>query len=100
MMPEHALKAYTALDGQIFMGRILEVLPGRDKLVLGLGEQDEDGMTFKQRREKQRKEEAGNAFTWNTLFMNVSIVGLDVFSGELQGIVSNAEKVAFMFCSS
>ncbi|TPX40967.1 hypothetical protein SeMB42_g05799 [Synchytrium endobioticum] len=74
MIPEHALKAYMELDGKIFMGRILEVLPGKEKLVLGATDQDEDGMTFKEKREKQRRADAGNSFTWNTLFMNSDAV--------------------------
>ncbi|TPX32212.1 hypothetical protein SmJEL517_g04621 [Synchytrium microbalum] len=86
MIPEHALKAYLELDGFIFQGRILEVLPGREKMVLGGGGFGEngnggngegygdDGLTFKQKREKKRKEESGHSFTWNTLFMNSDAV--------------------------
>lgn len=31
MMPEHAVKAYTELDGSILNGRMLHILPGKAK---------------------------------------------------------------------
>lgn len=30
-MPEHAVKAYTELDGTIFHGRMMHLLPGKAK---------------------------------------------------------------------
>lgn len=32
MMPEHAIKAYTELDGSILNGRMLHILPGKAKV--------------------------------------------------------------------
>lgn len=32
MMPEHAVKAYTELDGSILNGRMLHILPGKSKI--------------------------------------------------------------------
>ena len=71
MMPEHAVTAYAQLDGCIFQGRLLEILPGKEKL----REDDEElgGASFKEQKEKRKKMEAGNDFNWNSLFMNVSI---------------------------
>lgn len=40
-MPEHAVKAYTELDGTIFHGRMMHLLPGKAKINL------EDGNYFK-----------------------------------------------------
>ena len=31
LMPEHAVKAFNKLDGQVFQGRLLHILPGRTK---------------------------------------------------------------------
>ena len=31
MMPEHAVKAYSELDGSILNGRMLHILPGKSK---------------------------------------------------------------------
>lgn len=31
MMPEHAVKAYSELDGRVLHGRMLHLLPGKDK---------------------------------------------------------------------
>lgn len=39
-MPEHAVKAYTELDGTIFHGRMMHLLPGKAKINL------EDGNYF------------------------------------------------------
>jgi len=33
-MPEHAVKAYTELDGTIFHGRMMHLLPGKAKINL------------------------------------------------------------------
>lgn len=43
LMPEHAVKAYTELDGTIFHGRMMHLLPGKAKVNL------EDGNNFKLR---------------------------------------------------
>ena len=74
LLPEHAVNAYTALDGSIFQGRILEILPGKEKLRAPDEEDggDGEGGSYKKKREKMRKQEAGNEFSWNSLFMNVS----------------------------
>ncbi|KAJ3031787.1 hypothetical protein HK097_005409, partial [Rhizophlyctis rosea] len=32
LLPEHAVRAYTELNGSIFQGRILEILPGKEKI--------------------------------------------------------------------
>jgi len=34
LMPEHAVKAYTELDGTIFHGRMMHLLPGKAKVNL------------------------------------------------------------------
>lgn len=73
LMPEHAVQAYSSLDGSIFQGRILEILPGKEKLRKDEEEEDESGgkKSFKSKKEKAQKAKAGNEFNWNSLFMNV-----------------------------
>lgn len=72
VMPENALKAYTTLDKSIFQGRILEIVAAKEKpksydeLQTG-----PHSLTFKAKRERERKSTASNDFNWNSLFMNV-----------------------------
>lgn len=33
LLPEHAVKAYTELDGTIFHGRMMHLLPGKAKVI-------------------------------------------------------------------
>jgi multiple RNA-binding domain-containing protein 1 len=76
LMPENAVQAYSVLDGSIFQGRILEILPGKEKLQKADEEDDDQngrgGKSFKSKKEKDQKTTAGNDFNWNSLFMNVS----------------------------
>ncbi|RKO84594.1 hypothetical protein BDK51DRAFT_15034, partial [Blyttiomyces helicus] len=74
LIPEHAVKAYIALDGSIFQGRILEVLPGKDKPHAPEEDTTLGPNAFKAKKEKKRKEAAGNEFSWNSLFMNSNAV--------------------------
>ncbi|KAJ3296457.1 hypothetical protein HK104_001596, partial [Borealophlyctis nickersoniae] len=72
LLPEHAVKAFTKLDGTIFQGRILEILPGKDKPRVE-AEEDAQG-SYRSKKEKQKKATAGNEFSWNSLFMNSDTV--------------------------
>ncbi|KAJ3385179.1 putative RNA-binding protein 19 [Entophlyctis sp. JEL0112] len=76
MLPEHAVKAYTSLDGQIFQGRILEVLPGKDKSVPADDELVKFGAqsSYKTKLEVKKKKEAANEYSWNSLFINSDAV--------------------------
>jgi multiple RNA-binding domain-containing protein 1 len=71
-LPEHAVKAYTSLDGSIFQGRILEILPGKEKQILPEDEELGADASYKKKLEQKRKKEALNEFSWNSLFINVS----------------------------
>ncbi|MFN4352998.1 MAG: hypothetical protein ACK4F6_19555, partial [Hylemonella sp.] len=72
MFPAHAVQAMAALDGQIFQGRLMHVLPARDKPVPPLPV-DEDGAgegagsSYKAKKEAGRREQAGNDVNWNPL---------------------------------
>jgi multiple RNA-binding domain-containing protein 1 len=85
--PEHALKAWKAVDGKTWMGRLVHVLPGRAKHgeegVVGVEEVAGDGVlkgkvlgkeekNVKAEVLKKRKEEGSRGLNWATLYMNVS----------------------------
>lgn len=72
MMPEHAVKAYSELDGTIFMGRMLHILPGKSRA-------DEDmetaeGSSYKNLKKTKQKSMAASAHNWNTLFLGTNAV--------------------------
>ena len=76
--PNDAMKAFTELDGSIFMGRLLHILPGKaaPQQVNGLAEM-EDGVgtsSFKREKESKKKEEATNKLAWNSLFMRADTI--------------------------
>jgi hypothetical protein len=70
-LPLDAVSAFEALDGQIFQGRILHVLPGhkRQEENADTAGQAKGGSCFKSVRDAQRKAEAGNKAAWSTLYM-------------------------------
>ena len=51
MMPEHAVNAFNALDGTIFQGRMLHLLPARAKKE----QEDGDDVSFKKKKEAELK---------------------------------------------
>ena len=74
MLPEHAVKAFNALDGQIFQGRLLHILPAKAR-------QNKEEMTgtltnssYKKQKEKKLKSLAGSGHNWNTLFLGANAV--------------------------
>lgn len=72
LMPEHAVKAYSELDGSILDGRMLHILPGKAKA--SLENIDTDDLTYKQKKELQTKATAGSSHNWNTLFLGQNAV--------------------------
>ncbi|XP_015109002.1 probable RNA-binding protein 19 [Diachasma alloeum] len=73
MMPEHAAKAYSELDGSILNGRMLHLLPGKSKPSITDLLQT-PGLTFKEKKELERKATAGSSHNWNTLFLGQNTV--------------------------
>ena len=51
MMPEHAVSALNTLDGTIFQGRMLHLLPARAKKEVEQG----DDVSFKKKKEAELK---------------------------------------------
>ncbi|GFR48899.1 hypothetical protein Agub_g10847 [Astrephomene gubernaculifera] len=103
-MPEDAVRAAQQLDGTIYQGRLLHILPakrppgasaptgaaagggaagegtaaageGEGAAAAAAGPGGNAGLsTFKAQREAQRKADAGNRAAWNTLFMRADTV--------------------------
>ena len=71
MMPEHAVTAYAKCHGDIFQGRILDIIPGKEKKSDNPELSYNPNDSFQLKKEKQRKKEANQDFNWNSLFMNV-----------------------------
>ncbi|KAI6175548.1 putative RNA-binding protein 19 [Aphelenchoides bicaudatus] len=77
MFPEHALAAYKEFDGTIFKGRMLHILPGKEKPAESSDAvENQPGMSiFQKKREADRKGQANkSAYSWNTLFMGANAI--------------------------
>lgn len=70
--PQHALEARAALDGTIFQGRLLHILPAVGRAPRKADEATAG--TLKQQRLAARKENAGQAFSWAALYLNVRLL--------------------------
>lgn len=77
MMPEHAVKAFNALDGSDFHGRLLHLLPGKELDNAEDAQAEEDntaGLSFKQKKALKLKQNAQKPIGWNTLFLGANAV--------------------------
>ena len=82
MFPEHALRAYAALDGTIFLGRIIHVLPAHERPDSLRSQSDPKAESFKEKKEKDLKEGAQKDYNWNSLFIRSDTV-LDAIAAKL-----------------
>lgn len=71
MMPEHAVKAFSDLDGTTFCGRMLHLLPAKTETP---DDEDEEGLSFKEKKAKQLKKLAKSSHNWNVLFLGTNAV--------------------------
>lgn len=77
MMPEHAVKAFNALDGSDFHGRLLHLLPGKELDNVEDAQAEEEntaGLSFKQKKALKLKQNAQKPIGWNTLFLGANAV--------------------------
>jgi multiple RNA-binding domain-containing protein 1 len=75
LIPEHALAAYRETDGTIFQGRLLHIIPAREKPGTKKDDQQaDDGKTFKQKKKAELKSKSTEEYNWNSLFMSVSFL--------------------------
>ncbi|XP_066272477.1 probable RNA-binding protein 19 isoform X1 [Branchiostoma lanceolatum] len=72
MIPEHAVNAFSQLDGTVFMGRLLHILPSRGRNQDG-GPGAKEG-DFKKKKEADQKAKAGSFHNWNSLFLGENAV--------------------------
>lgn len=71
LMTEHAVKAYSELDGSILDGRMLHLLPAKMKID---SLEDKKELTYKQKKELKAKTTARSSHNWNTLFLGQNAV--------------------------
>ncbi|CAO3634886.1 unnamed protein product [Cunninghamella blakesleeana] len=74
LLPEHAVKAYKELDMKSFQGRLLHILPAKEKPVSKeeeiYGPNGTKLSSVKKEKEKKRKNLASSDFNWNSLYMS------------------------------
>ncbi|KAF8412655.1 hypothetical protein HHK36_000623 [Tetracentron sinense] len=79
-LPEFAIRALEELDNSIFQGRLLHIMPAKQKNPSANQENNvaasQASKTVKQQREEQRKasEASGDTSAWNSLFMRPDTV--------------------------
>lgn len=79
-LPESAARALAELDSSIFQGRLLHVMPAKQKIspekAETIANTKQSSNTFKQKRQEEKKasEASGNTQSWNTLFMRPDTV--------------------------
>nr|XP_019589639.1 PREDICTED: probable RNA-binding protein 19 [Rhinolophus sinicus] len=74
MFPEHAVKAYAAVDGQVFQGRMLHVLPSTIKKEASEDADTPGSSSYKKKKESKDKANSSSCHNWNTLFMGPNAV--------------------------
>ena len=89
MFPDHALRAYSQLDGSIFLGRILHILPAKEKPSKETNDDQRGSNTcYKSQKEKEQKATAQSDYNWNSLFLRTDTV-LDAIAAKL-GVAKSA----------
>ncbi|KAI9317518.1 hypothetical protein BX666DRAFT_1938025 [Dichotomocladium elegans] len=78
MIPEHAVKAYQEQDMKFFQGRLMHILPAKEKPQAPdeeiLGPNGTKLSKVKKEKEIKRKNLAGSDFNWSTLYMSSDAV--------------------------
>ncbi|KAF8983930.1 hypothetical protein BGZ46_009167 [Entomortierella lignicola] len=83
LLPEHAIKAFTALDKKFFMGRLLHILASKEKPQPKEDEENPLGpggrpLSVKKQRELKKKGQSGMDFNWNSLYMNSDAIAASI----------------------
>ncbi|XP_042765774.1 probable RNA-binding protein 19 isoform X1 [Panthera leo] len=74
MFPEHAVKAYAEVDGQVFQGRMLHVLPSTIKKEASEDTDTSGSSSYKKKKESKDKANSSSSHNWNTLFIGPNAV--------------------------
>lgn len=83
MIPENAVSAFTQLDGTIFQGRLLHILPAADREEKRPSLEDASGSSsFKRKKMQDLQESSKKDFNWNSLFIRTDTV-LDAIAANL-----------------
>lgn len=88
-MPEHAVKAYSELDGSVLHGRMLHLLPGKSKDNDKEGDLEEN-TNYKLKKAAKQKSQAGSSHNWNSLFLGhdaVAEVIADTYGTSKEAVV-------------
>lgn len=93
MFPQDAVKAYSSLDGSIFQGRLLHILPAMEKPQLQPGSKDSLPNSFQKKKDEELKKLAQQDYNWNSLFMRPDAV-LDAIATKLGVQKSSIMNVA------
>ncbi|KAI7872194.1 hypothetical protein BDF14DRAFT_1757779 [Spinellus fusiger] len=82
LMPEHAIRAYESLDMKFFQGRLLHVLPSKEKPAPKedefFGPNGTKLSSVKKEKEKKRRNLATNDFNWNSLYMSSDAIAASI----------------------
>ncbi|KAM4058461.1 RNA recognition motif domain-containing protein [Hirsutella rhossiliensis] len=77
--PSDAVKAFQALDGATFQGRIIHIIPASEKKDVGLDEFGISKLSLRKQNLIRKKAGAASAtFNWNSLYMNQDAVNASV----------------------
>ncbi|KAI9141566.1 hypothetical protein BKA69DRAFT_1124694 [Paraphysoderma sedebokerense] len=76
--PEHAIRAYSELDGQFFQGRILRIYPAKAKVEVDQELSSDARSSFKKQKEAKLKSSSSNDFNWNSLYMSADAVASSI----------------------
>ncbi|XP_074636060.1 putative RNA-binding protein 19 isoform X2 [Acropora palmata] len=93
MMPEHAVKAHNELDGKVFQGRLLHILPSKVKETKK--EVTDEATSFKSKRDAKKKSLSSHDHNWNTLFLGVNAVAdvmAEKYNTTKSGILDDASS--------
>ncbi|NXE44068.1 RBM19 protein, partial [Ptilorrhoa leucosticta] len=74
MIPEHAVKALAELDGQVFQGRMMHLLPSTIKKEKVEDGDAEDSSSYKKHKEAKDKANSASSHNWNALFVGTNAV--------------------------
>ncbi|KAL7986775.1 hypothetical protein Chor_013058, partial [Crotalus horridus] len=74
MFPEHAVKAFAEVDGQVFQGRMLHVLPSTIKKEEVESSDPAGSSSYKKQKASKDKANSLSSHNWNTLFMGTNAV--------------------------
>ncbi|XP_062445939.1 probable RNA-binding protein 19 isoform X2 [Rhea pennata] len=74
MIPEHAVKAYAEMDGQVFQGRMMHLLPSTIKKERKEDADAEESSSYKKQKEAKDKANRTSSHNWNTLFVGTNAV--------------------------